>query len=75
MQIATIISLAGTITCVGLFSKQKEWVLAAAFAFGAAFTALAALRPSFIPGYLVPWCAYAFFALAAVEFVRKVILK
>jgi len=75
MQIATIISLAGSITCVGLFSKQKEWVLAATFVFGAAFTLLAAFRPSFIPGYIVPWCAYAFFALAAAEFVRKVILK
>lgn len=75
MQIATIISLAGSITCVGLFSKQKEWVLAAAFVFGAAFTTFAAFRPSFIPGFIVPWFAYAFFALAAIEFVRKVILK
>ena len=75
MQIATIISLAGTITCVGLFAKQKEWVLATAFAFGAAFTALAAFRPFFVPGYLIPWCAYTFFALVAVEFIRKVILK
>nr|GEU28579.1 hypothetical protein [Tanacetum cinerariifolium] len=55
MQIATIISLAGSITCVGLFSKQKEWVLAAAFVFAAAFTTFAAFRPSFIPGYIVPW--------------------
>jgi hypothetical protein len=75
MQISTILSLAGTVTCVGLFAKQKDWLLTAAFAFATAHTLLAVFRPSFIPGYLVPWCAYAFFALAAIEFVRKVVLK
>ena len=76
MQIATIISLAGTITCAGFFTKQREWLLAVAFYCATAYTVLAQVyRLPFIPGYLVPWLAYLFFVLAAVEFLRKVVLK
>lgn len=76
MQIATIISLAGTVTCAGLFSKQKHWLLATAFALATAYTILEkAIHISAVPYFLVPWLAYLFFALLAYEVFRAVVLK
>ena len=76
MQIATILSLAASVTCVGLFTKQKNWVLAAAFAAASLYTILdKVIHIAALPGYLVLWCAYLFFALVAYEIFRKVVLS
>ncbi|HWW69403.1 MAG TPA: hypothetical protein VN089_05650 [Duganella sp.] len=76
MQIATILSLAASVTCVGLFTKQKNWVLAAAFAFSTVYTILdKAIHIAAVPAFVIPWCAYAFFALVAYEIFRKVVLS
>lgn len=76
MQIATIISLAGTVTCAGLFSKQKNWLLATAFVLATVYTVLEkAIHIPAMPYFLVPWLAYLFFALLAYEIFRAVVLK
>ena len=76
MQTATILSLAASVTCVGLFIKQKNWILAAAFIFSTAFTVLdKVVHVSAIPGAWVIWLAYLFFALLAYEVLQKVVLK
>jgi hypothetical protein len=76
MQIATIISLAGTVTCAGLFVKQSNWVLAAAFIFATAYTVMDKVtRIPGVPPVAVMACAWLFFALLAVETLRKVVLK
>ena len=76
MQIATIISLAGTVTCAGLFIKQRHWILAAAFVFATAYTVMNQVtRIPGVPPVAVVACAWLFFALLAVETLRKVILK
>lgn len=76
MQTATILSLAASITCVGLFTKQKNWVLAAAFAFSSVYTILdKAIYIAAVPGFVIPWCAYLFFALVGYEVFRKVVLS
>ena len=76
MQTATILSLAASITCVGLFTKQKNWVLAAAFAFSSIYTILdKAISIAAVPAFVIPWCAYIFFALVGYEVFRKVVLS
>jgi len=76
MQIATILSLAGTVTCAGLFSKQKNWLLAGAFALATAYTILEkVIHISAVPSSAIPWLAYLFFALVAYEIFRAVVLK
>ncbi len=76
MQIATIIGLAGTVTCAGLFIKQKNWLLATAFVFSTVYLILdKVIHISLVPYFLVPWFAYLFFALVAYEIFRTVVLK
>jgi hypothetical protein len=76
MQIPTIISLAGTLVCAGLFVKQRNWVLAAAFMFATAYTVMnQVMRIPGVPPVAVMACAWLFFALLAVETLRKVVLK
>nr|WP_315398659.1 hypothetical protein [uncultured Duganella sp.] len=75
MQIATILSLAASITCVGLFTKQKNWVLAAAFVFSSLYTILDRVHIAAVPGFVTPWCGYLFFALVGYEIFRKVVLS
>jgi hypothetical protein len=76
MQIATILSLAASVTCVGLFTKQKNWVLAAAFVFSTIYMVLdKAIYIAAVPAFVVPWCAYIFFALVGYEIFRKVVLS
>jgi len=76
MQIATIIGLTGTVTCVGLFIKQKNWLLAAAFCFSTAYIVLdKIIHIPAVPYFLIPWFAYLFFALVAYEVFRTVVLK
>lgn len=76
MQIATILSLAGSVTCVGLFSKQKNWLLAAAFCLSTAYTTLdKVIHISAVPFFLIPWLAYLFFALVGYEIFRTIVLK
>jgi len=76
MQIATIIGLAGTVTCAGLFFKQKNWLLTAAFVFSTAYIILdKVIHIPGVPYFLVPWFAYLFFALVAYEIFRAVVLK
>ena len=76
MQIATLISLAGTVTCAGLFVKQSNWILAAAFVFATAHTVMNQVtRIPGVPPVAVMACAWLFFALLAVETLRKVVLK
>lgn len=75
MQIATILSLAGSVTCAGLFIKQKNLLLATAFAFSTAYTIFDKLIhfPA-VPFFAISWFAYLFFALVAYEIFRKVVL-
>ncbi len=76
MQIATLLSLAGTVTCAGLFSKQKNWLLAGAFTLATAYTALEKMiHIPAVPSAAIPWLAYLFFALVAYEIFRAVVLK
>jgi hypothetical protein len=76
MQIATILSLVGSVTCVGLFTKQKDWLLATAFIFSTAYTILdKVIHIPTVPFFVVSWLAYLFFALVAYEIFRKVFLK
>jgi hypothetical protein len=76
MQIATILGLAGTVTYVGLFIKQKNWLLATAFVFSTAYTILdKIIHIPVVPYFMVSWFAYLFFALVAYEIFRKVVLK
>lgn len=76
MQISTIIGLAGTITCVGLFIKQKNWLLAAAFVCATVYMIMdKVIHIPLVPYFLVPWFAYLFFALVAYEIFRTVVLK
>jgi hypothetical protein len=76
MQIATIISLVGSVTCIGLFTKQKNWLLATAFIFSMAYTILdKVVHIPAAPFFVVSWLAYLFFALVAYEIFRKIVLK
>lgn len=76
MQIATIIGLVGTVTCVGLFIKQKNWLLATAFVFSTAYMILdKVIHIPVVPYFIVPWFAYLFFALVVYEIFRTVVLK
>lgn len=76
MQIATIISLAGTVTCAGLFIKQSDWLLAAAFVFATAYLVMEkVIRIPGMPPVAVMACAWLFFGLLAVETLRKVVLR
>jgi hypothetical protein len=76
MQIATILSLTGSVTCVGLFTKQKNFLLAIAFVFSTIYTVLdKVVRTSAIPAFVVTGFAYLFFVLLAYDVFRKVLLK
>jgi hypothetical protein len=76
MQIATILSLVSSVTCVGLFTKQKNWMLATAFIFSTAYTMLdKVVHIHAVPFFVVSWLAYLFFALVAYEIFRTIVLK
>jgi hypothetical protein len=51
-------------------------VLAAAFAFSSIYTILdKAIYIAAVPAFVIPWCAYIFFALVGYEVFRKVVLS
>jgi hypothetical protein len=76
MKIATLISLAGTITCSGIFTVQKQWVLAATFIFLTIYTLLdRVIHIGVIPGVVVDAFPVVALLLALYEILRKVAAK
>jgi hypothetical protein len=76
MKIATIISLAGTITCSGIFTVQKQWVLAAAFICMTIYTLLdRVIHIGAIPPVVVTAFPVVALVLTLYEVLRKVVAK
>ncbi|MRX06747.1 hypothetical protein GJ697_02745 [Pseudoduganella sp. FT25W] len=76
MKIATLISLAGTVTCSGVFTVQKQWVLAAAFIFLTVYTLLErVIHIGAIPPVVVDAFPVVALLLALYEILRKVVAK
>lgn len=76
MKIATIISLAGTVTCSGVFTAQKQWVLAAAFICMTIYTLLdRVIHIGAIPPVVVTAFPVVALVLILYEVLRKVIAK
>lgn len=76
MKIATIISLAGTITCSGIFTVQKQWVLAAAFICMTIYTLLdRVIHIGAIPPIVVTGFPVVALVLTLYEVLRKVVAK
>jgi hypothetical protein len=76
MQIATILSLAGTVTCVGVFISHKKWLLALAFTCATAYTILTSVvHVAAVPAVLVQSLPYLFLALVVLEVLRKLVGK
>lgn len=76
MQIATMLSLAGSVTCVGVFIGRKNWVLALAFLCSIAYTVLAqVVSVPEIPGIVVQALPFLFLALVVYEVLQKLVMK
>ncbi|NYE63037.1 hypothetical protein FHW58_004259 [Duganella sp. 1224] len=76
MKIATIISLAGTVTSAGIFTAQKQWVLAAAFILMTLYTVLdKVFRIGAIPPMVVDAFPLVALVLILYEVLRKVVAK
>ena len=76
MQIATLLSLAASITCVGVFTQQKKWPLAAAFAFSTAYTLLdKVVHVQAVPPVVIHALPLLFLALVVYETLTKVVMK
>lgn len=76
MKIATIISLAGTVTSSGIFTAQKQWVLAIAFICLTAYTILERVfHIGAIPPIVVDALPVIALVLILYEVLRKVVAK
>ncbi|SDG52506.1 MULTISPECIES: hypothetical protein [unclassified Duganella] len=76
MQIATMLSLAGSVTCVGVFIGRKNWILALAFFCSIAYTVLAqVVNVPEIPGIVVQALPFLFLALVVYEVLQKLVMK
>jgi len=76
MQIATMLSLAGSVTCVGVFVAQKKWVLATAFFCSIAYTILEkVIHVAAIPSLVIQALPFLFLALVVYEFLHKLVMK
>jgi len=76
MQIATMLSLAGSVTCVGVFVGRKNWLLALAFVCSIVYTVLAqVVSVSAIPAIVVQALPFLFLALIVYEVLQKLVMK
>jgi len=76
MQIATMLSLAGSVTCVGVFIGQKKWLLALAFACSIAYTILEkVVHVAAVPGMVIQALPFLFLALVVYEVLHKLVMK
>jgi len=76
MKIATLISLAGTVTCSGLFTAQKQWTMAAAFILLTAYTLLERVfHLGALPPIAVDALPLVALLLILYEVLRKVVAK
>lgn len=76
MQIATMLSLAGTITCLGIFTSHKKWTLALAFLFASTYTVLHdVIHVAAVPGLLLQSLPYVFLALVVFAMLRTLVAK
>ncbi|MYM71518.1 hypothetical protein GTP55_25300 [Duganella sp. FT109W] len=76
MKIATLISLAGTVTCSGVFTAQKQWMMAAAFICMTIYTLLdRVIHLGFIPPLVVTAFPVVALVLVLYEVLRKVVAK
>jgi hypothetical protein len=74
MQIATIISLAGTLTAAGVFGAQKRWVPSAVFILLTIYTVLdKIIHIRQVPAIAIEALPYLALALAIYEILRKVV--
>ncbi|MYM34664.1 hypothetical protein GTP44_23755 [Duganella sp. FT50W] len=76
MHTATMLSLAGSVTCVGVFIGRKNWILALAFLCSIAYTVLAqVVSIAAIPGMVVQALPFIFLALVVYEILQKLVMK
>ncbi len=76
MKIATLISLAGTVTSAGIFTFQKQWAPAATFILLSAYTLLdKVVHLNFLPGMVVEALPVIALVLAVYEILRKLVGK
>ncbi len=76
MKIATIISLAGTVTSAGIFTVQKQWVLATAFICLSVYTLLdRVIHIGAIPPIVLTAFPVVALVLILYEVLRKVVAK
>ena len=76
MKIATLISLAGTVTCSGIFTAQKQWMMAAAFILRTADPRLVRVFPiGALPPIAVDALPLVALLLILYEVLRKVVAK
>jgi len=76
MKIATIISLAGTVTASGIFTVHRQWVLATTFILLTAYTLLTSVvRIDEIPYIVIEALPIVALILAIYEVLRKVASK
>ena len=76
MQIGTMLSLAGSVTCVGVFIGRKNWILALAFFCSIAYTVLEhVVSVPEIPNMVVQALPLLFLALVVYEVLQKLVMK
>ncbi|TFW13573.1 hypothetical protein [Duganella callida] len=76
MKIATIISLAGTVTSAGIFTVHKQWIPAAVFGFLTIYTVLdKVIHIGAVPAMVVEAFPVLALLLAVYEIIRKIAAK
>jgi hypothetical protein len=76
MQIATMLGLAGTVTCAGVFIGQKKWVLASAFLCAVAYMVLeTVIHVRAVPGMVLQALPILFLVLIVYEVITKLVMK
>lgn len=75
MQTATMLGLAGATVCVGLFAWQRQWIMALAWVFSAAYTIFDKVVPGVLPAPVVTSFSYTFLALVLVFCIQRLFRK
>ncbi|MRW90992.1 hypothetical protein GJ699_13430 [Duganella sp. FT80W] len=76
MKIDTIISLAGTVTAAGIFTVQKQWLLATVFILLTGYTILErVVHIDEIPNFITNAFPVLALVIAVYEIIRRIATK
>jgi len=73
MQIATLMSLFGSVMCVSIYAWRRHWVMACAWVFSGAYSLFDRVLQNVIPTPVVSSFAYLFFSMVMFEIIKKIV--